>query len=76
MLKIMSFNIRYGTAADGAHSWQFRKELVVDRIRAFDPDVLGIQECRNDFQAAYLKAELSDYDFIGFERGGKSHPDL
>jgi endonuclease/exonuclease/phosphatase family metal-dependent hydrolase len=76
MIKIMSFNIRYGTADDGYHSWQFRKELVVERIQAFHPDLLGIQECRNDFQAAYLKARLKDYYFIGIERGGKNNLDL
>jgi len=73
VIRIMTFNIRNGTAADGENSWPHRKELVVDRIRAFDPDVLGLQECRDDFQAAYLKAALGDYAFVGRPRGG-DHP--
>ncbi|MEX0714077.1 MAG: hypothetical protein WD278_17190, partial [Pirellulales bacterium] len=43
-LRVMSFNIRYGTAADGANHWDERKGLLVDTIRRFDPDLLGTQE--------------------------------
>jgi endonuclease/exonuclease/phosphatase family metal-dependent hydrolase len=46
MLKVMTFNIRYGTAADRDNHWTRRKDLVIERIRAFDLDLLGIQECR------------------------------
>jgi endonuclease/exonuclease/phosphatase family metal-dependent hydrolase len=70
MISIMSFNIRYGTAPDGPHRWQRRKKMVIERIRTFSPDLLGLQECRNDDQAAYIKSKLPDYLMIGFERGG------
>ena len=43
-LRVMSFNIRYGTAKDGDNVWGNRRDLVVDTIRAFDPDLLGTQE--------------------------------
>ncbi|MCG2786090.1 MAG: endonuclease/exonuclease/phosphatase family protein [Anaerolineae bacterium] len=46
MLKVMTFNIRYGTATDGDNPWTRRKNLVIERIRSFDPDLLGLQECR------------------------------
>jgi len=46
MLKIMSFNIRYGQANDGDNSWPRRRELVIGRIRAHDPDLIGLQECQ------------------------------
>ncbi len=42
MIKLMSFNIRYGLAEDGENRWERRKSLVVDRIKAFDPDLLGL----------------------------------
>ena len=41
MLKVMTFNIRYGTAEDGESHWERRKSLVIDRIKTFDPDLLG-----------------------------------
>src|SRR5687767_10019712 len=43
-LRVMSFNIRYGTAKDGEDRWEKRKALLLKTIRAFDPDVLGVQE--------------------------------
>jgi endonuclease/exonuclease/phosphatase family metal-dependent hydrolase len=68
----MSFNIRYGTAPDGEHSWECRKQLVIQRIRLFDPDILGLQECRDDDQAEFIRKSLSDYEFVGVQRGGCS----
>ena len=70
MIKIMSFNIRTASANDGRNCWENRKQLVLERIRAFVPDLLGVQECRNDDQAGFMKSSLAEYDFIGFERGG------
>jgi endonuclease/exonuclease/phosphatase family metal-dependent hydrolase len=43
-VRVMSFNIRYGTANDGANSWPFRRDLVFGVIRADRPDLLGVQE--------------------------------
>ena len=50
-ITVVSFNIRYGSADDGPHRWEQRRELVIERIRAADPDLLGLQECRDDEQA-------------------------
>lgn len=72
MIKLMSFNIRYGLAEDGENHWERRKSLVVDRIKVFDPDLLGLQECRDDSQAEFIKASLQDYEFLGVPRGGDS----
>ena len=70
MIKVMTFNIRYGQADDGPQRWEKRRELVIERIRAADPDLIGLQECRDDEQAAYVRAALSDYAFFGLPRGG------
>jgi endonuclease/exonuclease/phosphatase family metal-dependent hydrolase len=70
MIKVMSFNLRYSTADDGENRWERRRRLVVDRIRVFNPDLLGVQECRDDLQAEYLKSSLPEYRFIGVRRGG------
>jgi len=70
MIRIMSFNIRYSLADDGINGWDNRKALVIDRIRAADPDLLGLQECRDDHQAVYIRENLPDYQFYGVPRGG------
>ncbi len=66
-LKLMTFNIRYGRAADGPDSWEFRKELVVETIKKFDPDILGLQEAL-DFQIQYLTENLTQYAWVGVGR--------
>ncbi|MCX7003171.1 MAG: endonuclease/exonuclease/phosphatase family protein [bacterium] len=70
MIKVMSFNIRYGAAADGANHWDKRKTFALARIQAFEPDLLGLQECRDDSQADFVKAHLPAYHFRGVRREG------
>lgn len=72
MIKVMSFNIRMGLANDGVNHWRNRKYLAVTRISAFEPDLLGLQECCDDeAQAGFLKKHLLKYEFYGVQRGGK-----
>lgn len=66
-IRVMSFNIRYGTANDGENRWELRRDLVIDTIREFDPDLLGTQEVLA-FQAEFLRDRLPDYKFIGAGR--------
>lgn len=68
----MTFNIRYGSADDRINHWDHRKPLVIDRIKAFDPDLLGMQECRDDDQAEFIKDNLQGYEFYGVRREGGS----
>lgn len=70
--RVMSFNIRYGNARDGINRWTNRRDLVVGTICAFDPDVLGVQECLS-FQADELQAELPEYGFVGVGRLDGKH---
>tara|TARA_R110001592_G_scaffold318820_3_gene596059 strand:- start:690 stop:1520 length:831 start_codon:yes stop_codon:yes gene_type:complete len=65
--KIMSFNVRYGSAQDGDNDWEHRKALLVKTIREAAPDILGTQECL-DFQAAYIAEALPEYGWIGLGR--------
>ncbi|HEV3486111.1 MAG TPA: hypothetical protein VG106_11935, partial [Vicinamibacterales bacterium] len=37
-LTVMTFNIRYGTAADGEDRWEKRRDLLFATIEAFKPD--------------------------------------
>ena len=42
----MTFNIRFGDANDSENEdgWPHRREMLMERIRVFNPDVLGLQE--------------------------------
>ncbi|HEU5049788.1 MAG TPA: endonuclease/exonuclease/phosphatase family protein [Gemmatimonadales bacterium] len=66
-LRVMSFNIRYGTARDGDDSWPFRRDLVVRVIRDFDPAALGVQEALRG-QLDELDSALPEYAEIGVGR--------
>src|SRR5688572_30355099 len=66
-LRVMSFNIRYGTAKDGPNHWDLRRDLLVDTIRKFDPDLLGTQETLLE-QAEYLAEKFPQYDWLGVGR--------
>ncbi len=70
MLRVMSFNIRCANCDNGIHAWEQRKNLVIGRIQAFAPDLLGLQECRGDGQAQYLSENLPEYTIFGVPRGG------
>lgn len=66
-LKVMTFNIRYGTANDGENHWDKRKEFLVDVIRTEAPDVLGVQEALYA-QIAYILEALPEYSMVGVGR--------
>lgn len=66
-LKVMSFNIRYGTANDGDNHWDRRKDFLVDVIRAEAPDVIGVQEALHG-QLAYILDALPGYAMVGVGR--------
>lgn len=59
-VRVMSFNIRYGTAKDGENAWEKRKEFLAETVAAFDPDLLGTQETLPD-QRDFLAAKLPGY---------------
>lgn len=66
-LNVMSFNIRFGTANDGKNVWMNRRDVVVQTINTFKPDLLGTQETM-PFQASYINEQLPDYAYIGWSR--------
>lgn len=70
-VEVMSFNIRTAAAPDGDQAWGQRRELVVERIRAAAPDLLGLQECRADGQDRFLRQALADFEFVGVPRQGE-----
>lgn len=66
-LRVMSFNIRYGTAADGENHWDLRKEFLLDVLREQRPDVIGVQEALYP-QLEYILRALPEYAMVGVGR--------
>ncbi len=64
-MRVMTFNIRYAEADDRENRWDRRKALALAAIQAFKPDLLGIQECSDGRQAAYLRRHLRPWHFHG-----------
>jgi endonuclease/exonuclease/phosphatase family metal-dependent hydrolase len=66
-LRVMTFNIRYGTAADGPDAWQTRSRLALAAIRDRDPAVVGLQEALR-FQLDAIAQALPHYGQVGVGR--------
>jgi endonuclease/exonuclease/phosphatase family metal-dependent hydrolase len=55
-VRVMTFNVRYGTANDGPNHWDLRREILLGVVKEFDPDVLGVQEALRDQLVALVEA--------------------
>jgi endonuclease/exonuclease/phosphatase family metal-dependent hydrolase len=66
-IRVMSFNLRYGTADDADNAWPHRRDLVMRTIREFDPILLDVQEALR-FQLDELHAEFPHLAEIGVGR--------
>jgi len=67
-LDVMTFNIRTANGRDGENSWPHRKDLVVETIERFSPQVVGLQEALDE-QIEFLDSALSEYRWFGIDRG-------
>lgn len=70
-MRILSCNIRYFGAPDGADRWEHRKDCCIGTMRSYEPDLIGCQEVWAE-QAADLEAALPEFDRYGMvdEPGG------
>ena len=68
-IRVMSFNIRYGTANDGENRWERRRDLVIGTIEDRSPQILGVQEALA-FQIDELSAALPQFRVLGQGRRG------
>jgi len=66
-LRVMTFNLRVRTILDGPNIWDRRRELVVQRVRGFDPHLLGTQEGLASMEA-FVREQLGDCTFFGVGR--------
>ena len=71
-LPVMSFNVRYGTARDGDHVWENRRDAACAMILDQRPAVFGVQEAL-DFQLAYFEENCPGYKCVGVGREDGVH---
>lgn len=68
-IRVLSANVRYGSARDGDHAWEKRAEFMVATIRDARPDILGLQEAL-EFQVDAVRAVFPHHVVIGEGRDG------
>ena len=71
-LKVMSYNIRYGSAEDGTNSWQYRWPATISMLNDVQPDVFGVQEAL-DFQLTLVSEMARNYKNVGVGREDGKH---
>ena len=66
-LKVISYNIRVGSAPDGDNKWDIRKPASPAMIADQQPDIFGLQEALK-MQLDYLDETCPDYNHVGVHR--------
>jgi len=66
-LSLGTWNVRWDCPDDGDHRWGLRRERLAALLRAWAPDVLGLQEPLRH-QLDFLRQALPDYDVLGVGR--------
>lgn len=66
-LRVLTYNIRLDTPADGVNQWPKRKEKVATLLLEQNPDVFGVQEALHN-QMLDLEALLPKYAWCGAGR--------
>ena len=66
-IRIMTFNIRYGTAPDGEQSWWNRRDCLFGVVRDTRPDILCLQEALRG-QLDEIRAAFPEYAEAGVGR--------
>lgn len=66
-LKVISYNIRVGTARDGTNSWQYRYPASAMMIMDQKPDIFGLQEALK-MQFDYMNEFCDGYKGVGVPR--------
>jgi endonuclease/exonuclease/phosphatase family metal-dependent hydrolase len=68
-VRVMSYNILYGTSRAPGVPWEVRGKRVAELIRQFNPDIWGVQEALS-FQIDDLLSALPEYATLGEGRRG------
>ena len=64
MFSVLTLNLRFGLADDGANDWQYRKIGFHPFLEKYRTDFISFQEA-NDFQIDFLHNILTEYNTIG-----------
>ena len=67
-LKLMTYNLKFDSPTYEP-SWEVRRDMQVDMIRKYDPDIIGTQEGLKE-QIDYLEEHLPEYVVVGEGRQG------
>lgn len=66
-VRVLTFNIRYGSANDGPDRWEFRAPRVIETMRELAADIAGLQEAEA-FQIQELLVALPQFAAVGVAR--------
>jgi len=64
-LNVMSFNVRYYTPYDGINHWTYRKDRVIQVLKNYEPDIMGLQE-PVIWQIEDILEKMPDYSWLGY----------
>jgi endonuclease/exonuclease/phosphatase family metal-dependent hydrolase len=67
-IKLMTYNLKFASP-DFKPSWEVRRDMQIDMIRKYAPDVIGTQEGLKE-QIDYLADHLPEYVVVGEGRKG------
>ncbi|MCW5962587.1 MAG: endonuclease/exonuclease/phosphatase family protein [Bryobacterales bacterium] len=68
-LKVMAYNIRYPEKNDGVNYWDNRREVALEMLRRYSPDLIGTQELFFR-QGEDIVTALPEYVWLGTARYG------
>ncbi len=63
-LCLMTFNIRYGTAADGENRWELRQPILMQVLHRYQPQILGLQEAL-PMQVEAIQKQFPEWQWFG-----------
>jgi len=66
-VKIVTFNLRYGSARDGPNSWEYRRKSVFQYFKSVQPCIMGTQEGQY-FQLEDIKKNVPNLEYVGKPR--------
>ena len=68
ILKLMTYNLKFASPTFKP-PWEVRRDMQIDLIRKYDPDIIGTQEGLKE-QIDYLADHLPEYVVVGEGRQG------
>ena len=66
-ISVMTYNIKWDNTNDTVNNWNDRKEAMVDLLKHYQPNIIGMQEVVNG-QLNYLVTNLLNFSSIGVGR--------